>query len=419
MRTRHPALPLTAALIAEGGTVLQGLHIVHVNHRLEDVHAVSSLLEAHGATVTFVGLPYDEREWPLRPLRASWREQVVQKVRNLLTDLRSEDVAVVEDGAYAIEAAASSNMRLRFAVEQTRFGHEVACALFDSGALTFPVLSCARSTVKCRVESQFLAIRLGEILSAFLTEVGEFLVGKKVLLIGYGILGRPLALRLSSAYRCRVSVVEIKEAVADVALADGFKVADSITASDDSPDVVVGVTGTESVGWPELSKLASGPRDTPLVLASVSSGDVEFRRALIDGAADDNGLQATDQHRWGVRLAVDNREILLFADGRPLNFFHRGSPSLAAAAADLIDARLVEALLFEARQQPSDVGRVDSWSTVDGSHPWLSEERFLSRFCDAVGISTLGCESAVSALRDIGLYEVHPAEAALGVGVPS
>ena len=277
------------------------------------------------------------------------------------------------------------------------------------------MISCARSTVKCRVESQFLAVRLAECLSNYLTQSGEFLTGRGVLLFGYGIVGRSLALRLREAYSCEMQVVEGVDEVRRAAQTDGFTVYDD--GSGTSTQIVVGATGKPAVSWQTIEGLIR-QTDRVVTLASVSSGEVEFSAAMKEGLRC-GALKKVVREPWGMDAVVLPRGRLhILADGRPINFFSgEQASSLAVSVGDLVYARLMEALGWRLSSNENWSPGVYEWAARgEGGGRWLSEEEFLGRFCALVGMNG-GSEGPIEALSRRGLYSRHPSELRLGVGV--
>ena len=401
---------MTSRFIRENAEALDGIRLLHLNHHLDDVLLLDELLRSVGVRSEFIPIPYAQRAMNDRTL---WRDRFMVEVQGQLRRLQ-EPVVVLEDGGYLVQAAIESKLskQILFAVEQTRFGAEIARKARDAGRLDFPVLSCARATVKCRVESAALAVRLCDFLSEFVASAGVMLIGRDVLQLGYGILGRPVAIRLRNEYRCNVTIYDTDDHVLEVARADGFITYDA--AANAHADIVLGTSGKPSLTYAMLASLMHR-RTEPLVLASISSGDIEFSQALSQ-AYEENHLDMSHStsELWGTRVQGPVGQIRLLADGRPINFFYHGRTSLPSSFADLTNFRLVEALTAQRRYGFAQGGTVFPWASIEAG-PWLSDEALLSEFCSANGYR---CgPNSIDFLRELGLYAQHPSEAHLGVGV--
>jgi hypothetical protein len=395
-------LPLTASMLNERDTTRTNIRLLHVNHELEDVAAFQEMLVSAGFLAEFRGIPYRRRRRSIRNI-GSFRDNLLNAVR-LFLESQEDPVAVVEDGGYAVDAALRWGLddRIEFTVEQTRFGANVAARALSDQALSFPVISCARSSVKCRVESQLLAIRLSEYISEYLTRSGSLLPGTSVLQFGYGILGRALALRLRDAYGCRVYAVDADESVQALAREEGMTPSEPVT-------LIVGSCGASALTWSSLSECLSHASQ-PVALVSVSSGEVEFSGALIDGLSRGEVEVNTARAQWGTILTSTLGTIHLLADGRPVNFFAGPNCSLGMTCADLLNGRLAEALCWKAADNAPRGGRLLEWASGDQEGPWVSEGEYLARFCRNAGYGILSPDGALATLASKGLYDRHPLE---------
>lgn len=404
-------LPFTAGVLEEAGVNLSSYALVHINHDLDDVRVLHSLLEARAREAVFIPIPYARRTGAL----GSWRRDFVDLVADQLLEVTGPAL-IVEDGAYAIEGLLKNDGRQRFAdlgiervVEQTQFGSELGrLGLRDTSDLpAIAIVSCARSTIKCRVESQFLAVRLAEFLSSLCVNSGDFLSGRTVLLVGYGVIGRALALRLRDAYNCRLSIVDNDPVVASVAQRDGFATYATVVASVGaaSYDLVLGATGSAAFSVTDLASLVKGREDRAVRFASVSSGEIEYSDALT-ALAEADEPSSRRPTPWGSVIDLDGAECLLLADGRPVNFFSEVDQSLSIAAADLINGTLVDALTSPTT--PTAIASFRYWEPGTPGSRWATEEDLLRDFAECTGLGHGG--RAVDTLRDAGLYNIHPAE---------
>ena len=131
---------------------------MHVNHDLDDVHLLNEVLVGSGLSVEYIPIAYR------RSARADGLKATDHMVDSLQSAIerspRSRRLCVIEDGGFSSMLPDVSD--LAFVVEQTSKGslahHEASPRL--------PVLSVPRSSLKCRVESTGLGIRLADELSS-------------------------------------------------------------------------------------------------------------------------------------------------------------------------------------------------------------------------------------------------------------
>ncbi|GAA1785295.1 hypothetical protein GCM10009811_08050 [Nostocoides veronense] len=389
------------------GQELQGKLVVHVNHELPDVVRFNEYLERY-ADVEFIPVPYHDRS---SSRGATWRADFVRIVGERASSAaHGRPIVVIEDGGYFLEAlhTLQLDMNAELCVEQTMFGRRRAVALSTAGDLRIPVISCARAIEKCRAEPHFLAIRLAELLSEYLLYTdAPSLLGKRIMILGYGILGRALSWRLRAAYRADVTVVEPLEECRNAARSEGFISYPRIQDVLECVDIIVGASGTSSLARDDLHLIldkrghVNGVR---LTLVSVSSGEVEFQDIL-------KQEMKAQKYPWGL-LAFDEygRDFNMLADGRPLNFFGRGL-SLPFPVAHLINFRLMEGLAWALTSSPALRAEVYDWASFDkaGSDLGVSEEVILRNLVSELGLSH-GPEDPREVLITHGLYSVHPCE---------
>ncbi|MCY4725959.1 NAD-binding protein [Nocardioides sp. STR2] len=351
--------------------VFSGVTILHVNHLLEDVLTLNEILRELGATIIYVPVMYGSVREPPKDLayqviaearppdrNASMRDVVTARLELAIGLIGKEwsSTLVLEDGGrhYSVMldrvgrgATVSAPIA---AVEQTRRGAGLASAFLAdrrSAGLRYPIVTIARSMLKIRFENVFVATRIIEELSLALGALGDFLPYRRVVVVGYGILGRAIAKGLRT-YRCDVVVVEKDPHVRSVAAKEGFLVCDVVRASHAAnTTVVIGATGSDCFALDELNALRRGGC-TIAYLVSASSGTVEFARLQESATGRVTFPRPTDGDIWrrlGIRdvSTGSNLQALLVAEGFPINFFRPDSESLAPRVIDPINAEMLVA----------------------------------------------------------------------------
>ena len=260
------------------------------------------------------------------------RRRVQELVRNML-DVQPERVIVLDDGAYFIEAAAAFKARLPHLaiVEQTTRGF---IKIDDYAALKrfsekIPIVNVAGSQPKLDLESPWIGTAVIAALNHHIAALQQERPGydldraTNALVLGYGSIGRQVAIELRNRYPVDVYVHDPDPVMANQAKGDEFRPWDR-NDFDTNFGVVVGCSGRSSFGVGDYVYL-----EDRAILVSASSGSVEFsRKAFIDLAAtsgaddiwvDTQGLHEDQIHR-PLFLNLVDREAAFLNSGFPINF---------------------------------------------------------------------------------------------------
>jgi S-adenosylhomocysteine hydrolase len=196
-------------------------------------------------------------------------------------------------------------------VEQTTRGITVA----EERRLQTPVVNVARSKSKA-AEGQFIGEAVAAKVLQGLKRLGADLSGKKVTLVGYGLVGECLARALRDL-GCQVTVVETSSGRSAAARKAGFVVQDKAAALAGA-EIVIGATGMRSITLDDLKLLRPGA-----VVASASSKQVEIDMVGLRAAARSRQAIASDSPlvllpNYSYRLGMST--ITVLGDGWPVNF---------------------------------------------------------------------------------------------------
>ncbi len=348
----------------------EGTVVLHINHSMDNSFYFSSQLRRAFHDVIFVAVPYSGKAAPpdfdcvsyhAEATEAGYRlyrsgvllateaTDFMGATRALITQALENElrlyaeagkrIIIIEDGGYhydVIDACIARHPVLREAilgaVEQTTSGTKRSC---DSHSGAYPVLSVSRSKYKIRFEAYFVANRVVDGLVRLLHEINDFPDFKRVLLLGYGIIGRSVAEGLAGR-NVRICVEDPEPRILDTAVRDGY----ARWEGDFSEHMmVIGNSGRPSFTRDMLEAfLASGARR--LLLASSSSKQTEF--AAILPFLQTECHSETCGHST-VYTTADGHEIVLLADGFPLNFVEETCDSLTF---DMIDPVFTEIFLL-------------------------------------------------------------------------
>lgn len=220
-------------------------------------------------------------------------------------------VLVVDDGGLLARGYghASARRRVDAALELTVSGIK---RIADAGPLSIPVLNMARSQVKTRLGYREIADSCLRRLRTILPD--RKIIGRPVLLIGYGTLGSRLAPALRTL-GCRLTVVDTHLLTLIDAAEAGYAAyptaGEALRATD--PFLVIGTTGETALGEEDLAHLSDGT-----LLAPFATRDFSLLAEHAEDRAEIPGV--------GLRFRLsDGRHVTLLGDGRSLNLFEADS----------------------------------------------------------------------------------------------
>jgi len=209
-------------------------------------------------------------------------------------------------------------------VEDTENGHRRYEAMIS---LPYPVVSVARSPLKL-AEDALVGPSCVFSIERILRSRGTLLQGRRVLVLGYGKVGKGTAKALH-AKGCHVLVYDVSSVASVLAMAEGFVVPDRRSALA-TADIIFGCSGFRSIDIADFGFLQDG-----VFLASCSSKVVEFPVADLAKAADSH-IEKGNVHSY----EVGGRTVNLVADGAPVNYLDDAviGPVLALVQAEMMFA---------------------------------------------------------------------------------
>jgi len=219
-------------------------------------------------------------------------------------------------------------------VEDTENGHQkyeryIESSLAQNKDLPIPILSVARSPLK-EPEDHLVGQAIVFSTESVLRENNTLLTNKKVLVIGYGRLGKSIANTLS-VRNINVCVYDKDPIIQAQALAHGFKTQPRLEAISQA-DLIIGATGNKSLQRTDFKLLKHCS-----FVASVTSSDDEFDFGdLVKSMPNNNSCH-------GVHVFHnDDRMFQLIHNGNAINFLHKGvlGPYYYLVACELIKCML-------------------------------------------------------------------------------
>lgn len=402
--------------------------ILHINHCMDNSFYFSSQLKRVFCDVVFVAVPYNNKDirddfdcvayhaYSAEDGYHLYRDKLeLELVKGSFLDatarltaiaLESEILAYarqgkriifVEDGGYHYDIIADMVSRhpvlgkaIIGAVEQTTSGTRKSCF---RNSLTYPVVSVSRSKYKVRIESYFVANRVIDGLTRLLHEMDAFLDFRRILMLGYGIIGRSVALCLKSR-NMNIHVFDLDDDIQETAVNEGFSLWDGIYHDN---MIVLGNSGERSFTMEMLDHFLAGEAKR-IVLASSSSKQTEFEAIFpfLKSCRSINSAHST------TYTFENEKEIVLLADGYPLNFVDESQDSLTFNMIDPVFTEIYLLIRFLKNHRGS----------LGGNTYLLGANRLVDDEIDENALVKSWME--INGLQlDLNTFNRHPNEAAL------
>ncbi|MFV0307777.1 MAG: adenosylhomocysteinase [Desertimonas sp.] len=302
------------------GDRLQGVRVAVVVHLEAKTAFLATVLADAGAEVVAAG----SNPWTTRDdVAAALVERGVEvhSSRRSTMEVWEQDLAAV--GAtgpeYVIDDGAELTVRMardqpdRFAMlrgvsEETTTGVARLRALADTGRLPFPAIAANDAACKHMFDNRYGTGQ--STIQAILALTNLRMPGKRVVVIGYGWVGRGIA-TYAHALGARVTAVEIDPIRGLEAHTDGHDVADLRTALATADIVVTATGGLRAIGAGHLDAIRAGA-----VLANAGHHDLEIDVPALRAAA-----STVDEPRPGVaRYVLDrDRPVYVLSEGALVN----------------------------------------------------------------------------------------------------
>ncbi len=274
--------------------------------------------------------------------------ECIENCLQSISDKEKDKIIYAESGGYITSFLFEKYQKgfeyFKGGIEQSTNGIRKIKSISRSHPLKYPILDLSSCEVKRKVESSFVSDaivdNLKNILSKYKTNIRE----KKILVIGYGTIGRQIAFRLKSE-SAMVYVSDLNPIYLLEAQNSGF-IVDSLLNILPECDIVIGSTGSVVLGKDEILSLRN---DSVLINASSERKEIDWKE--LDSLTKDK----EEIPEVGTRTTLlNNKEILILANGYPINFYNYESvPSIKI---DLIITLLAEAIIQIATKEfPSNI----------------------------------------------------------------
>lgn len=390
--TRMPVLECIAEQAAVNGEreKCKDVMVLHINHCMDNSLWFSEILYGFFERTVFVGIPYNgnqvETAWSFpfcygtrnhqeyglwdgeerfgrireteENMFLSAAELLIQRAlsRYLVPEMeKGKRLLILEDGGYhypVVERLLKEKPYLTEqicgCVEQTASGTRRGQLFHRKKGVPYTRASISRSDIKMYVESRFIGHRVVEELAGFLSNANRFLDFHNVLLLGYGIIGRQVALDLK-VRSCLIQVYDTDSVICAAARADGCRVENVVTKETFCGDTIVIGNAGESSFTSEMLEAFFESRSRELYLASSSSQKWEFQRFLDmasgcipwPGQAEMTDVTYGEGYRtYHFRVSSGEKKVYLIADGVPVNFYRKEAISLTCSMIDLVFSQM-------------------------------------------------------------------------------
>jgi S-adenosylhomocysteine hydrolase len=331
-----------------GGEVLKNYFIIILLHFLRDLIPFVEALERFGAKA-------DKCYLICKPYPYAYRDQISLYLKNkgcnvkiaesfdempilisavleeIRQRIRKEKLIIIEDGGYVVPILHTKYKKLlpfcKGAVEQTTKGIKNDKKIKRK---RFAILNVAECDFKKEYEPKFIASAVVQNIRNMLPD--RNFAGQYALVVGGGgTVGFQVSIQLSDSLRMKVYVAE-RNPRALLRAQDESKIARAFKSQDMKNYIgecmlIIGATGTQSIGKAEISLLKHGA-----ILVSVSSDrdeiDVKELERLAGDKKNIEEVFSRDGQKIGTQFTLerlDSRQILLLADGYPVNFYYSES----------------------------------------------------------------------------------------------
>ena len=240
----------------------------------------------------------------------------------------NKDIVILDlGGEYAsiLEECTAKDVKI-IAVEDTAFGHRK----YQNSSIkteNIHIFSVAESRFK-EIEAKFVGNSIVSTAESVFRTIGKTLIGSKALVVGYGMIGKNVALSLK-AQSCKVAVFDTDKIKLCHAFYDGFEIGDINTLSKEF-NVIFGVTGNTSV---TAENVFSGA-----YLISGSSKQVEFSQDIF------SDMEEKQLSQYVTEFSKNDKKIYLFNQGFPVNFISNSVPD---SVIDFVFSEMIACILEE------------------------------------------------------------------------
>jgi len=347
----------------------QDLDVLIIHHILPDVVHLLNAINKNYNIKQIIGIPYSSKEETVNEVRSEFDTSVncpedIDEIGNIAQEFISEynkenNLIVLDLGGYCSDIIEEVNTdKLRGIVEDTNQGHWN----YEELDQELPIYSIAQGELKDlenRVVGEAVTFSTEKIIR---NEFEGEITGKKVLVMGYGGIGKAVA-SACEGRNSEVMVYDIDSVKMIEAKLDGYHVGKKEEMLKEA-DIIIGASGECSLGTEELNQLSGGT-----ILSSGSSKQVEFDIQHIES----KGNPIDEGENWR-QYDINQSRITVLNEGKPVNFIDN---SISLSILDLIFSELFACIesLAEEGKQASGIQEVTKSKKQHIADKWLEFNR--------------------------------------------
>jgi adenosylhomocysteinase len=303
---------------------------------------------------------YPHKDLIVSHLRANGYENTypINELGDILENLDKQnllhEIIILEDGGYISPLVHSKFKNLLRgtigAVEQTTKGIRDDEKIQN---ISIPILNVAQADIKIRIEPPYIADAVVQSIKNLLSF--EKLRGRKVALLGCGVIGKEIREKLRSE-GLQVTVYDPREEVRIEAQDKGYDVSLEPYNAVKDKFLVIGCSGQTSISRREILSLKH-----KTYLVSASSDQLEIDIPFLESISKDKqSLFDSEGRKMGTSFVIREKdtEIRLLGEGYPINFYF--TESMPNQVSDLVLSMILLSALELARDKfPSGIQKID------------------------------------------------------------
>ncbi|HEM3633238.1 TPA: hypothetical protein U1C38_001066 [Streptococcus suis] len=330
--------------------LFENARIIILEHILETTENLIKLFTESGADVfSIVAKPYSIDKLVFK--RLSKRYKIIEEAYSTLenTDVLykllkeateksqndKKDIIIIDVGGYFLphlkklhDEEPNLSKMIKGVIEDTTFGHNRY--LKEIKTFKYPIFSVARSPLK-EIEARFVGRDIVNATEQILRKSGILMSGRKALVVGYGMIGKNIALNLKRN-DMDVYVYDASDEKNLHAFIDGYRIHKKNVLLPNM-DIIFFATGNPNGAFTvkDMNSCKNG-----VILVSGGSKNTEFD---VTGLAEESVGKPSEISKYMLKYSIDAaRDILILNNGTAVNFI---LPTLPTELLDIVFAEIV------------------------------------------------------------------------------
>ncbi len=342
-------MDISLHLIKKYKSILSNFRFIIVQHLMEDTYTFVKNLIANDIEIhSLFYKRYSIEEGLISKLKA-YDIEVLPDDEEIDTIIKSavkktivdrKKIVILDLGGVFSELDNSYDSYIQCIVEDTHFGHWK----YKNKVKGYPIYSVAESKLK-----EMEAIVVGKSTTVALYEallsIGISIIGKKVLVIGYGMIGKNVAQTLKNMGLI-VYVNDIHQYKMLNAIFEGCDTVHDYCKHNNQFDIIIGTTGTQSINKEVINTL----KDRGFICSS-SSKNLEIDMDYLEN----NALTTTQINNLMTSYCVNGKSIIVLNEGYPINFTIHSVPD---EIIDLLFSEMVACIVDSTKEYDNYEGTI-------------------------------------------------------------